>query len=332
MNLDDMKQLPRVVYDPRDTHDEGGYSLEGGFGVGLQAFFGMLFVGIGTGIAVPNATANAGARRGVTAILALAWHGVGVGTCWSYCVLAPALDVWPFLAVTMYAWLGLVPLALAIPNGERTGRLRSAIWYAMGGGFLGGVAGAVIGGIVGGVAVLVSSLLDGDIAGTTWWLYAAMGGGLTASAAFALLRLKGWEVPDGSGESTPRHPPREPPRSKLCRKCHMPLEPRLATCRVCRAPVGMRFRWPSGRVVAGAGFVCVVGTWFVLNPLLGWLVSKGFNPTVLNYLFWMIFIGGWIMIGLGSLLSSAKPASRTRDHEDGADDSERSAEDHELSY
>lgn len=89
----------------------------------------------------------------------------------------------------------------------------------------------------------------------------------------------------------------------------MPLEPGLATCPFCRAPVGTRFRWPSGRVLTGAGFVFVVGTWFVLNPLLNWLASKGLNPTALNYLLWMIFIGGWMMIGLGSLLSFTKPAS-----------------------
>ena len=62
-------------------------------------------------------------------------------------------------------------------------------------------------------------------------------------------------------------------------------------------------------------------------------MGKGFpvNPTVLNYLFWMFFVGGWIMIGLGSLLGSAKPATQTGDHKDRADESERSVDDHELS-
>ena len=71
-NLDDMKKPPKVVYQRGDMHDEGGYSLTGGFGTGIQVFFGMLFVGVGTGIATASATTSPGIRRGITAILALA--------------------------------------------------------------------------------------------------------------------------------------------------------------------------------------------------------------------------------------------------------------------
>ena len=279
--------------DPGDSHDEGGYSLEGGFGVGLLAFFGMLFLGVGTGVAAPSATANPGARRGVTAILAFAWHGVGVGACWCYCVLAPALDVWPFLTVLAYEWLGLVPLALAVPDGERTGRLRSAIWYAM-------------------------------------------GGGLATGIVFAVRRLAGWEMSGGEEkEEGDEEEGRElqTAHSMVCRKCRMPVDSHLVDCPYCRSPVQARRDWPVGRVCTGVGLVCVAGTWFGWNVLKSWLVGKGFpvNPTVLNYLFWMFFVGGWIMIGLGSLLGSAKPAPRTGNRENPADDSERGVEDHELS-
>jgi len=311
-NFDKMKEPPKIVYHQGDFDDEGGYSLSGGFGPGLGAFFGMLFAAIGTGVAAASATTSPCIRRGVAAILALAWHSVGIGACWNYCSLAPKLDVWPFLMMMAYGWLGLIPLALAIPEGVLTGRLRSAVWYAMGDGLLGGVAGAVIGGAVGGVAVLLSSAGGTGVAGTTWWLFVAMGGGLVTSVSLALLRLTGWEIPGGEkkekeGSDEEEHEKPESPRSAACRKCRMPIESGLAECPFCGAPAGVFRVRAIGRLLNGVGGVCVVGMFLGWGLLQRWLVGKGLNPTALSYLFWMIFIGGWIMIGIGSLLTSAKP-------------------------
>ena len=265
MNLDDMMRPPKVVYVPKTTlSDSSGYTLEGGFGVGVLAFFGMLFVGVGTGLASVSATTNPSTRRRVTAILALAWHGVGVGTCCCYCALAPALDVWPFLLVMAYLWLGLVPLALAIPDDERTGWLRSAVWHAMGGGFLGGVVGAVIGGVVGGVAVLVSNAAGSQVIGTNWWLFAAMGGGLATGIVFAVRRLAGWEMSSGEEEEEgDEEKGRESPtaHSVVCRKCRMPVDSGFVECPCCRTPVRARRDWPIKRILTGTGVVCVVGSW-----------------------------------------------------------------------
>jgi len=341
VSLDDMKKSPEVVYVPGDTHDihdEGGYSLSGGFGPGLGAFFAMIFVGVGTGIAGASATTSPGIRRGIAAILALAWHGVGIGMCWCYCSLAPALDVYPFLIVMVYEWLGLIPLGSAIPESGLMGRLRSAVWYAMGGGFLGGVGGAVVGGVVGGVAVVLSYAVGSRVIGTNWWLYAAMGGGLTTGVVFALCRLTGWEISSGDDEEEEEESDEEEgeepqtPRSALCRKCRMPVESGLTECPYCRAPMRARRDWPVGRIFTGVGLVCVVGTWLGWSVLQNWLIGKGFNPTVLSYLFYLIFFGGWIMIGIGSLLSPSKPGLGSPSDSGGADESEEDTDEQELPY
>ena len=60
----------------------------------------------------------------------------------------------------------------------------------------------------------------------------------------------------------------------------------------------------------------MAGPWGVLQI---WLVGKGFNPTVLSYLLWMVFIGGWFMIGIGRLLRSIKPAHGSRGDSGGTD-------------
>ncbi|MGI9430381.1 MAG: hypothetical protein ACR2NM_17090, partial [Bythopirellula sp.] len=125
-NFEDMKNAPKYVRvledyeDDRDSRTGVGYSLIGGFAMGIQAYMGMLFVSIGVGIAAPQATGGFGLRyrhvlRGVAAVLAITWHLVGIATCYCYCTLAPIIESWPFLVVTVYEWLGLIPLALSIP-------------------------------------------------------------------------------------------------------------------------------------------------------------------------------------------------------------------------
>lgn len=116
------------------------------------------------------------------------------------------------------------------------------------------------------------------------------------------------------------------PRSVVCRKCRMPVDCGLTECRYCRAPVRARRGWPIGRMFTGVGIVCVVGTWFGWGVLQSCLVGKGFNPTVLSYLFWMISFGGWIMIGIGCLLSSSKPVRGSRGVSGGTDKTEGETE------
>jgi len=267
LGLEDMKKPPIVVYVPGGGPDDsGGYSLEGGFGPGLQAFLGMLFAGIGTAIAAGCATKNRNVLRGVAAILALAWHAVGIGACWCYCSIAPKLDVWPFLSVAAYEWLGLILLALAIPGGGRGARVRSAVWCAMIGGFLGAVVGAVLGGVAGGVRVLVSLAIGSGVAGTDWWMYATIGGAAVASAAFALVRLSGWQVPDD-----------------------LDLEPSAEVRRWL-----LRAR-PLCIILGIACFVAAVGLLF-FHPR-----SPGADAAQ-AYLFWLLLFGGGILCGIARLL------------------------------
>jgi hypothetical protein len=267
LKREDMKKPPNVVYVPGDgTDGSGGHSLQGGFGPGFQAFMGMLFAGVGTAIAAGCATKNRNVLRGVAAILALAWHVVGVGACGCYWSIAPKLDVWPFLAVAVYEWFGLIPLALAIPGAGRAARVRSAVWCAMLGGFLGAVVGAVLGGVAGGVGVLVSLAIGSGVAGTDWWMYATIGGAAVASAAFALVRLSGWEVPDD-----------------------LDLEPSAEVRRwILRAR-------PLCIYLGIACFVAAVGLLYFFDP-------GQIDSAAQAYLFWLLIFGGCILIAIGRLL------------------------------
>ena len=239
--------------------------------------------------------------------------------CWCYCSLAPALDVYPFLIVLVYEWLGLIPLGAAIPGSGLMGRLRSAVWYAMGGGFLGGVGGAVVGGVVGGVAVVLSYAEGSGVTGTNWWLYTSMGGGLATGAVFALRRLTGWEISSGDDEEEEEEEP-QTPRSVECRKCRAPVESDLAECPYCRAPMRARRSWPIAHV-HGSG-PCVRRrdvAWVGRTAELAGrqrIPSRRAGLPVLSDL-----LRGWIMIGIGSMLSSSKPVRGSQSDSGSADKS-----------
>ena len=106
----------------------------------------------------------------------------------------------------------------------------------------------------------------------------------------------------------------------------MPIDSGLAECPHCRTPAGAHRVRRIGHMLAGVGIVCAFGTYFGWGMLQSWLVGEGFNSTVLSYLFWMFFIGGWLMIGLGSLLRSAKPVRGFQGDSGGADKSEGETE------
>lgn len=300
-NIDDMKKPAKLLYQSGEggVDDHGGYYVSGGFGQGLEALFGMLFIGVGTGLAAGGATSNGTILRGVALLLALAWQGVGIGFCCCYCALAPALDAWPYLVVMVYCWLGLIPLALALPGGGLSGRFRSAVCYAMGGGFLGGLAGVVVGGVAGGVAVVVSFPLGRGLMGTDWWLYATMGGGSVVGLAGALLRLYGWEIPSGEGQPALRpvashsyRSPKEPGRSERALSGPVMNKPRrrLSVKLLCA-------RLGCASVLAALGLY-VFGLWLTST-------SKGqaIDFSAGTYLFWLFFAGGWLLFGFSRLLT-----------------------------
>jgi hypothetical protein len=178
------------------------------------------------------------------------------------------------------------------------------LWYGFGGGFLGVVAGAVIGGLAGGVAVVVSAVTGGKIWGTTWWLLASTGGALAVGGVFAFLRVLGWEVPEGkSGGSEDI---RDTPDKFVCRKCRMPAERRVTVCPRCGAPMHSARLRAVGRIIGQVGGVALVATWFGWGWVGSWLAQRDVDPAVSRYLFWLFFAGSWIMIGVGSLLSTVR--------------------------
>jgi hypothetical protein len=114
-----------------------------GFEVGAEALFSMLVLSVGVGITV-GPFLEAGRRQKLALAVGLAWHGVGIGTCVCYLLLAPRpCDPRPFLAIGIYEWLGLIPLALGVP--VAWSRLRNSVWSMC----VGVVPGALVGGIIG---------------------------------------------------------------------------------------------------------------------------------------------------------------------------------------
>ena len=130
----------------------GGYSYAGngkvlvwfsGFESGADALFFMCLFSMGVGIGVCPFLAAAG-RQNLSLLLAVAWHGLGIGTCVCYILLAPRpYDSRPFLAVGIFEWLGLIPIALGVRKEWRT--LHASVWNLWGG----IVPGVIIGGIAG---------------------------------------------------------------------------------------------------------------------------------------------------------------------------------------
>lgn len=288
----------RVLDDDAYDNDEvakgvslvrGSVRIRGGFGEGVGTFMGMLFVTIGLGISSASVTRMMSlpgnlVLRGVALIHAVAWQTIGFVVLWRYCTLAPVFEAWPFLVILIYELLGLISVALAIPDSRK--HFRSAVWYAMGGGFVGAFAGALIGGVVGGVVVVTSRALARGIMGTEWWVYAAIAGGLITGLAFGVLRLTGWEFSLDGDRSTPKE----------------------ATLRTPRLTTR---RWLTARTVELAAFFCILGPLLMAwTGLYNWLVNQGADPTVLQYLWWMVFVGGWLMTGVSKVLGAAKPAKR----------------------
>jgi hypothetical protein len=294
-NVEEMKTPPKVEYVTSETGEQdGGYTLSGGFGPGVLALFGMLFVGVGTAVATASATTSSGAGRAMATILALAWHGVGIGACWCYCSLAPERNVWPFLLVAAYEWVGLIPLGCAMPKGVLDGRLRSAVWYAMLGAIIGGFAGAVIGGLAGGAGVVVSHALGREIVGANWWLYATMGGGVVTGAAFALRRLGGWEM--SSGEQEPSAPGADPEAARLKKLRTRRVCVRLGIVCVIAALVLAGFQlW------LGAGGK-TVAFWLLSFVLGGADLPNTLGSTAQTCMFWLLFASGLLLLGFSRLL------------------------------
>ncbi|MBL7042427.1 MAG: hypothetical protein ISR77_27565 [Pirellulaceae bacterium] len=120
-----------------------GYVDIAGFEAGADALFFMLLLSLGAGISA-GPFLEAGGRQRLSLTLGVAWHGLGIGTCVCYLLLAPSpYDPRPFLAIGVYEWLGLIPLALGVPIAW--GRLRNSVWSM----WIGVVPGVVVGGIVG---------------------------------------------------------------------------------------------------------------------------------------------------------------------------------------
>ena len=114
-----------------------------GFDTGADALFFMLMFSLGAGISA-SPFLEVGGRQKLSLALGVAWHGLGIGTWVCYLLLAPRpYDPRPFLAIGVYEWLGLIPLARGVPIAW--GRLRNSAWSL----WCGVVPGAVVGGIVG---------------------------------------------------------------------------------------------------------------------------------------------------------------------------------------
>ena len=114
-----------------------------GFEAGALALFFMFIFSLGAGIST-RPFLEAGGRQRLSLALGVAWHGLGIGTCVCYLLLAPRpYDPRPFLAIGIYEWLGMTPLALGVPIAW--GRLRNSVWSL----WVGVVPGAVVGGIIG---------------------------------------------------------------------------------------------------------------------------------------------------------------------------------------
>lgn len=109
------------------------------------ALFGMALFALGTGIATARFLSVTGGRN-LSRLLALLWHGLGITTGVWFLMVAPRpLLFSPLLAIGVFEWLGLFPLALGISKKWFQGRPNSAAWNA----WLGAMPGAVVGGIVG---------------------------------------------------------------------------------------------------------------------------------------------------------------------------------------
>jgi hypothetical protein len=155
-----------------------------GFGYGLAAFLGMGFASLGLTVAAAPFLGATGRRR-LAVVLAVCWHGLGAYACWCYVSLAPRpYDTWPFLAVGIYEWFGLIPLAIAVPEAALAGRLRSATWNLWGGSFLGAAFGALVGFVVGGVWLFLPHEAGSGHVGYDGWMYGALAGGIAVGAAF----------------------------------------------------------------------------------------------------------------------------------------------------
>lgn len=110
-----------------------------------MALFCMAVFSLGTGIAASPFLGITG-RRNLSMSLSVLWHGLGVATGMWFFKLAPRPLSWtPLLAVGVFEWLGLFPLALGLSKEWFSGRPHSAVWNA----WAGAVPGAIVGVLVG---------------------------------------------------------------------------------------------------------------------------------------------------------------------------------------
>lgn len=94
------------------------------------------------------------------------------------------------------------------------------------------------------------------------------------------------------------------------------MEPGLAQCPYCHAPVRARDLRKTGNTLKGVGVLCILAA-AALSVSQEWLGSKGLNSGTVVYLFWLLFISGWIIAGIGGLLSSGKPIQMPPGDSDG---------------
>jgi hypothetical protein len=158
--------------------------LFSGFDPGYTALFCMAVFTLGVGIAASPFLGLQG-RRNLSLALTVLWYALGTVTGAWFLKLAPRpLSFTPLLAIGVFAWLGLFPLALGISKDWHQGRLNSAVWNA----WLGAIPGAVVVGIVGfGIDLVRFGILGHDKLNgfaAPGWIVGILAGGFVVAAAF----------------------------------------------------------------------------------------------------------------------------------------------------
>lgn len=180
------------------THDHSsaaGYGSdyrhqEGYTGPFLRYIFvlaGMVFASLGAAVATASSPWPVERRRTIALVVALVWHGVAVMVWRHYSPSVSSPETIAIAFTAVYEWIGLIPLALAIPDKGVAGKVRSAVWGLMGGTALG----AVLGGVVGGVAEGLACLGAHSPSGAGWWAYGMVGGAVVGAAVMPVLVLSG---------------------------------------------------------------------------------------------------------------------------------------------
>lgn len=273
---------------------------------------GIAMASAGVGMGVSSSSLGSGGKRWAAAIVALVWHSVGVGVC-VQCLALPDPPLWVLVEVAIYEWLGLAPLALAIPDGAISGRIRSATWALMVGIALGAVVGVVLGAIAGGIVGFVSYLTHGARTGDTWYVYGLVGGAVVCGVILGALTLLGvLDTKSGPAGRARRPAIPVPAKPAVCRRCRQQVQPGLDQCPYCRAPLAGPKRQAVGPGLTALGTACLLlgmVCWFAAGGIGG--IAPGLARTVesitagvpLALLFWPLFLLGLVLVWIGNVLS-----------------------------